>query len=98
MISRRWFHGPRELKSSVQLLTNRPIGTFLVRFSRQPGAYTVSKVISTTGKKVEHERIQGRAGVLDIVRWVEENREAYGLLHACEGSPFLDDDSDGYKA
>lgn len=39
-----WFHGNTSAKESEIKLLNKPIGTFLVRFSTTtPGAVTISK-------------------------------------------------------
>jgi len=56
--SNRWFFGDISQKLAEEQLSLHAPGCFLIRFSSQPGNYTLSKLISRDGKKlVVHIRI-----------------------------------------
>ena len=45
----RWFHGVLSSPEAEQKLTRGGVGSFLVRYSSQPGAFTLSCVSATAG-------------------------------------------------
>jgi SH2 domain len=54
--SQPWFHGDIDQREAVKRLSKRPVGSFLARFSSQPGAFTVSRVDANGG--IVHARVQ----------------------------------------
>jgi len=86
-----WFHGDHDTEYSKQLLTGKPSGTFMIRFSSAvEGWYTISQI---QGSSIEHQRIShlpgepyivennSYASIFDLVK----ERE---LTQPCEGSRY----------
>mmetsp|Transcript_1922 Transcript_1922/g.6001 ORF Transcript_1922/g.6001 Transcript_1922/m.6001 type:complete len:610 (+) Transcript_1922:165-1994(+) len=51
----QWFYGPLDGSGAIRNLKNKEPGTFLVRFSSQPGFFSISNV--TDKKAIQHYRI-----------------------------------------
>uniref|UniRef100_A0A6B2L2Y9 Non-specific protein-tyrosine kinase n=1 Tax=Arcella intermedia TaxID=1963864 RepID=A0A6B2L2Y9_9EUKA len=59
LLSYKWFHGEITSQRVIELLTNKPLGTFLVRLSSQEGYFTISQL--GTGE-IHHLRISHSPG------------------------------------
>jgi len=91
-LSKQWFHGDMTTKEAVDKLTDKPSGTFLVRFStNMDGWFTISKI--STGRKVLHDRIKHAFGGKFIFENEEYNSldqllEKKGLTVTCSPSKY----------
>jgi len=86
-----WFHGDVDEQVSLERLSGKPGGTFLVRFSSVPGWFTVSQI--TEKRVIQHRRIRHKPGhgyMLDEERFpsLEALVKALALTLACDGSRF----------
>jgi len=59
-LNEKWFHGDLTTKESVDKLSEKLGGTYLIRFSSIPGYYTISQI--SGGRKVIHQRIKHSPG------------------------------------
>jgi len=55
-MSEKWFHGDMTKEEAYELLSDKPIGQYLVRFSSTTSAFVISVVKS--GRKVVHLRVK----------------------------------------
>lgn len=55
VLSCPWFHGSLSGQKASKLLLDKEAGTFMVRFSSQPGSFAVSRV--TRAKQINHVRV-----------------------------------------
>merc|ERR1712137_314327 len=96
LLSKPWFHGEISAVEAEKLLSPKPAGTFLVRFSsRDPGCYAIS--VMGKGSKLKHYRVYHKPGLQYLIGNSEcssiyEIISKYGkdlnLQQACSGSPF----------
>ena len=61
LLNKPWFHGDIETAEAELILKQRPVGTFLIRFSSIVGHYTISKVDTN---RITHQRIMHQASVV----------------------------------
>ena len=94
-VRQKWFFGDLSAEEAVSLLRGKPVGTFLVRFSSNPGDFTISYV-SSTGR-IFHTRIiqhftQDAKSRFEVngrfFASIKELLFAFGLVRACLGSPY----------
>eukprot|EP01089_Gocevia_fonbrunei_P014084 TRINITY_DN3781_c0_g2_i3.p1 TRINITY_DN3781_c0_g2~~TRINITY_DN3781_c0_g2_i3.p1 ORF type:complete len:570 (+),score=80.88 TRINITY_DN3781_c0_g2_i3:131-1840(+) len=96
VIGTPWFHGDVSKERAVELLGSRR-GSFLVRFSTEPGSYTISRVDKTN---VRNNRIElnhhgyylkGMEHTLypDMYTMVTILRDEWGLLYPAAGSKYF---------
>jgi len=77
IVSQKWFHGFITSDQARELLVKFPKGSFLVRFSSQPGCFTLSAVVSTY---IYHWRILSlKKGLIREPIFVIEGREFESL-------------------
>jgi serine/threonine protein kinase len=91
--SKTWFHGDLSTRSAENSLAQKPVGSFLIRFSSTaPGCYTISKV---SERSISHQRIihqRGRGFHVNNQRYesleelVQNGSKDLGLRRACGGS------------
>jgi len=99
-----WFHGPLSGAEATNLLADKPVGAFLIRFSEQAdapagnGIFTVSRVEGP--RRVIHNRLHHQPGVgivferhqplASLSEFVSsfKNRPPLNLGAACPGSPY----------
>jgi hypothetical protein len=96
-LSEPWFHGDVATADAERMLSDQPIGSFLVRYSNQSrGFFTISRVASSNA--IHHQRVQHRPLLPDF-RLVDHQYEtlrklivgetaALKLTQACPGSKF----------
>lgn len=94
LLKQPWFHGDVATADAERLLATRNVeGTFLVRFSSQPGAYTVSCLRSS---RVMHYRatpqgsqlVVGQVTVDSVEQLVVRCKQQLGLAEPLPGSKF----------
>jgi len=86
-----WFHGDTDSQRAQELLSGKPSGTFMIRFSNSiEGWYTISQI---QGRVIQHQRISHQPGgryfieddsyptLYDLIRM-------RGLTQPCEGSRY----------
>lgn len=91
----RWFHGDIDQVEANCRLTDRELGTFLIRFSSIPGYYTISFVVHSG---IAHHRITnllgegfaiGQYGVFpSLTHLLNGVAGVFGLTNPCPGSKF----------
>eukprot|EP01114_Cavostelium_apophysatum_P020971 TRINITY_DN7184_c0_g1_i2.p1 TRINITY_DN7184_c0_g1~~TRINITY_DN7184_c0_g1_i2.p1 ORF type:complete len:727 (-),score=197.56 TRINITY_DN7184_c0_g1_i2:30-2210(-) len=99
IFTKRWFHGDISVETAQTRLAGNEPGTFLIRFSSNPGSYALSKIIENNKKEraIVHIRIPHEPGsnfsfVLDDTVYEFDNLEdlvkapVLGLTTACPGS------------
>jgi len=64
LFTKRWFHGDISVEAAQTLLAQTEPGTFLIRFSSNPGSYALSKIIEnqTQERVIVHIRINHKPG------------------------------------
>eukprot|EP01097_Dermamoeba_algensis_P010016 TRINITY_DN7225_c0_g1_i1.p1 TRINITY_DN7225_c0_g1~~TRINITY_DN7225_c0_g1_i1.p1 ORF type:complete len:535 (-),score=119.92 TRINITY_DN7225_c0_g1_i1:47-1573(-) len=92
-----FFYGNISQEKAENLLRNKPPGTFLLRFSRTPGSFAISRSISSGGKTaVDNLRITYSHGKYslpgnleneDLIALIKQAAPAIGLRYAVT-SPF----------
>ncbi|KAL6062210.1 serine/threonine-protein kinase STY17 isoform X1 [Balamuthia mandrillaris] len=96
MLSRPWFHGDVEMEDAQLRLNGAPPGTFLVRFSRQKGAYAITRV--SEGGSIGNIRIARTSQGLSVSddkhyatldELIADLGDKLHLITACGGSRFL---------
>lgn len=102
----RGFHLHATKGDSEKLLASKPPGTFLTRFSSEPGSFGLSCVVSEEFvTKVLHFRIKYTPGLgyefdeklfLTFDEFVEEVRGRYGLTTVLPASDFGNNNSAAY--
>jgi len=91
-LEKTWFHGDITTKEATALLSDKPGGTFLIRFSESvDGFYTISKISST--RKVTHQRVNHEPGspyIIDNHEYasLEELVDQRGFTSPCENSKY----------
>jgi len=98
-----WFHGDTDLQRAQELLSGKPAGTFMIRFSSLEGWYTISQI---HGRIIQHQRIGHQPGDPFVIENDAYNSlfdlvEQRSLKQPCEGSRYLllfqpDDTQPGY--
>lgn len=101
LFTKKWFHGDISVTEAQTRLTESEPGTFLIRFSSNPGSYALSKVIQNSGKEksIVHIRITHRPDgkycfavddkVFEFNSLVElVELPQLGLGNACSGSRY----------
>jgi serine/threonine protein kinase len=97
-----WFHGDTDLQRAQELLSGKPAGTFMIRFSSLEGWYTISQI---HGRIIQHQRIGHQPGEPFVIEndsygSLFELVEQRGLIQPCDGSRytllFQPDDPSGY--
>eukprot|EP00007_Cunea_sp_BSH-02190019_P003786 CAMPEP_0174239006 /NCGR_PEP_ID=MMETSP0417-20130205/13160_1 /TAXON_ID=242541 /ORGANISM="Mayorella sp, Strain BSH-02190019" /LENGTH=614 /DNA_ID=CAMNT_0015317901 /DNA_START=276 /DNA_END=2116 /DNA_ORIENTATION=- len=96
MLRQRWFHGDIAAQKAMDMLTGQLPGTFLVRFSSQPGCFTISSVDPT--RRVVHQRVIFEAGQ-GYVFWnnryptlkklLQKEKKKFGFLQPCPDSKYM---------
>jgi serine/threonine protein kinase len=84
-----YFHGPISKADSEELLLLHKAGSFLVRFSSEPGHYTISVRLKAAGQ-AGHIRL-GRGGknvCENFPSFLKQKGRKYGLRTPCPGSPY----------
>jgi len=86
-----WFHGDTDSQRAQELLSGKPTGTFMIRFSNTiEGWYTISQI---QGKIIQHQRISHQPGGSYLVE-KDSYLDLYELLsqrqlnQPCEGSRY----------
>jgi len=93
ILSKPYFHGHISAAASVTKLAKTKVGTFVMRFSSDPGCYAIS-VSTKTGVKnyrihlSEGKFIVGNTRVDSLSSIVDIYGDALGLKYPCPGSPF----------
>uniref|UniRef100_A0A6B2L2R1 non-specific serine/threonine protein kinase n=1 Tax=Arcella intermedia TaxID=1963864 RepID=A0A6B2L2R1_9EUKA len=90
VIQEPWFHGDTDPQRALELLTAKPNGTFMVRFSSVDGWYTISQNI---GRQIQHQRVSHVPGgpyIIDNDSYTDLHDlvERRGLKQPCEGSKY----------
>lgn len=91
MFRQPWFHGDTVSERAIELLSGKPSGTFMIRFSNSvEGWYTISQI---QGNVIQHQRIShvpGGAYVIeeDSYSSLYELIEKRKLSQPCEGSRY----------
>jgi len=85
-----WFHGDTDLHRAQELLSGKPAGTFMIRFSSLDGWYTISQI---HGRIIQHQRISHQPGEPygienDSYRTLLDLVELRGLRQSCDGSRY----------
>jgi len=64
LFTKKWFHGDISLPESQTRLTGSESGTYLIRFSSNPGSFALSKMIENSNQErvIVHVRIQHKPG------------------------------------
>jgi len=86
-----WFHGDTDFQRAQELLSGKPSGTFMIRFSNSvEGWYTISQI---EGKIIQHQRISHQPGDPYVIEddsysslWDLIAKRA--LTQPCEGSRY----------
>ena len=95
LLKNPWFHGNIDADRAEEVIMNAKRGTFLVRFSSDPGSYTITS--KSKSKKLKHFRILHKAGLDFLIgkvecKSLEDIITRYGdqlfLKHPCLGSPY----------
>jgi len=103
-----WFHGDTDGQRAIELLSGKPSGTFMLRFSNSvEGWYTISQI---QGNVIQHQRISHVPGGSYLIEddsysSLYELISKRGLNQPCEGSrynrevssPETKPDTYGYK-
>jgi len=110
LIDKAWFHGDISARVAEYQLKNKPLGTFLVRFSTASfGSYTLSYV--TTPTIINHLRFSyssqsnifesGNTEYLSINQLITSKTQLLGLSLPCLGSKYVvleQEDNFGYDS
>eukprot|EP01087_Luapelamoeba_hula_P021520 TRINITY_DN7544_c0_g1_i1.p1 TRINITY_DN7544_c0_g1~~TRINITY_DN7544_c0_g1_i1.p1 ORF type:complete len:591 (-),score=120.13 TRINITY_DN7544_c0_g1_i1:88-1860(-) len=92
--AKEWFYGPLSESEANSLLTTQNNGTFIVRFSSDPGSFTLT---TKTREGLSHYRILHKAGGPYVIGGQEhasvdavlkEHKKKFGLRKPCKGSRF----------
>jgi len=95
LLKKTWFHGEISSEDSEKIVMARDNGTFLVRFSSDPGSYAVTA--KTSSGKLKHFRIHHKAGLDYLIGQIEcksldeiikKYHKELGLKTAAPGSPY----------
>lgn len=96
-LSEPWFHGDVATTDAERMLSDQPIGSFLVRFSNQSrGFFTISRVASSNA--IHHQRVQHRPLLPDfrmfdhqyetLRKMIVGETDSLKLTQPCPGSKF----------
>jgi SH2 domain len=96
MLRQRWFHGDIQATKAMDKLTGQEPSTFLVRFSSQPGCFTISSV--DPAGRVVHQRVtfepdhgyvfwNNRYATLKIL--LRKEKRKFGFRIPCPDSQYL---------
>jgi len=100
LFTKKWFHGDISVTEAQTRLAESESGTFLIRFSSNPGSYALSKVIENSSKEksIVHIRITHKDGkycfavddkVYEFTSLVElVDLPQLSLGNACSGSRY----------
>jgi len=86
-----WFHGDTDSQRAQELLSGKPSGTFMIRFSNSvSGWYTISQI---DGKVIQHQRISHDPGEPYVIEddsyaSLADLIEKRNLAQPCEGSRY----------
>jgi len=95
LLKKTWFHGDISSEDSEKIVMSRDNGTFLVRFSSDPGSYAVTA--KTSAGKLKHFRIHHKAGLDYLIGQIEcksleeiikKYHKELGLKSPAPGSPY----------
>jgi len=95
LLKNPWFHGNIDANKAEEVIMSAKRGTFLVRFSSDPGSYTITS--KSKSKKLKHFRILHKAGLDFLIgkvecKSLEDIITRFGdplfLKHPCLGSPY----------
>lgn len=101
IFTKRWFHGDISVGTAETRLAENEPGTFLIRFSSNPGSYALSKIIENQKKervivhiRIPHEPGKNYSFVLDDTVYEFDSlddlvkEKVLGLTTACPGSHY----------
>jgi len=86
-----WFHGDTDSQRAQELLSGKPSGTFMIRFSNSvQGWYTISQI---EGKVIQHQRISHQPGEPYVIEdssysTIYDLISQRNLEQPCEGSRY----------
>jgi len=99
LFTKRWFHGDISVETAQTRLAGNEPGTYLIRFSSNPGNFALSKIIENQKKeraivhiRISHEPGGNYAFILDDVVYEFDSLEdlvkakVLGLTNPCPGS------------
>lgn len=94
LMSKPWFFGPSSATRAESALAGAPEGSFLIRFSGTPGAYTI---VRKHAGGIGHIRVMPHKKGYELSRQVFPTLDKListvsthlGLLYPCPGSPFI---------
>ncbi|MDP2435120.1 MAG: protein kinase, partial [archaeon] len=96
LLSKPWFHGFISADDVNNSLKGKQPGTFLLRFSSEPGCYAISAMARDGIKnfRIAHKPggpyIIGQAQLKSLSEIVSTYSESLGMLTPCPGSPYRD--------
>jgi len=103
ILKQPWFHGDTDLQRAQELLSGKPAGTFMIRFSSLEGWYTISQI---HGRIIQHQRIGHQPGDPYVIENDSYNSlldlvDQRNLKQPCDGSRYTllfqpDDTQPGY--
>jgi len=90
ILKQPWFHGDTDLQRAQELLSGKPAGTFMIRFSSLEGWYTISQI---HGRIIQHQRIGHQPGDPYVIENDSYNSlfelvEQRNLKQPCDGSRY----------
>jgi len=96
LLKKSWFHGEISAEQSEKIVMNSPKnGTFLVRFSSDPGSYAITS--KSQNGNLKHYRIYHKAGLEYLIGQIEcsslddiikKYYKELGLKYPAAGSPY----------
>ena len=83
MMNEGWFHGDIDQKEAYSLLNDKPIGSYLVRFSSRGNSFVVSCVVRSDRQAVRHFRVQHTRSEEDSISkfTIEGMESSYGTMN-----------------
>jgi len=91
ILRQSWFHGDISTNEANVRLREKPIGTFLIRFSSMDGWYTISAI---NEKGIQHQRIKYAFDGYYMINnqlytSLVELVESRNFKYPCDGSKYL---------
>jgi len=90
LFTKKWFHGDISVSEAETRLAATEPGTFLIRFSSNPGSFALSKTLENSeneGRVIVHIRITHKQGKFSFV--VDDQAYEYNSLMELVGAPEL---------
>jgi serine/threonine protein kinase len=90
-LRQHWFHGDVDKEQAESLLSGKPAGQFLIRFSSIDGYFTLGQ--ATPERTIRHQRIEHRPGAGYVIgnheyESLHDLVTGEGLTQACQGSMY----------